>query len=164
MVGNVTVKLEGLRELDAAIGALAEEYGKASGKAVLRRVATKALQPMTETTRQLAPDDPATGGNDLKASYVVGTRLNKRQAAMVRKDQNKSTVTVYMGTNDPAGMQQEFGNVNHGPQPHIRPAFDQHKEGAIKIVADELGPEIEKTAARLAKRVAARAAKKAAKG
>lgn len=156
MVGKVTVKVEGLRELDAALGALAEEYSKASGKGVLRRVGIKALQPMAETTRQLAPDDPATGGKDLKTSYVVGTRLNKRQAAMARKDQNKSTVTVYMGTNDPAGLQQEFGNVNHGPQPHIRPAFEQHKDGAIKIVAAELGPEIEKTAARLARRRAAK--------
>lgn len=156
---SVTVKIEGLRELDAALGALAEEFGKASGKAVLRRVGIKALQPMAETTRSLAPDDPETGGDDLKSSYIVGTRLNKRQASMARRDQDKATVTVYMGTNDPAGLQQEFGNVNHGPQPHIRPAFDQHKMEAIEIVGKELGPEIEKTATRLAKRRAARAAK-----
>lgn len=156
---KTTYRIDGLKELDATLGALASEYGKASGKAVLRRVATKALEPMAETTRQLAPDDPATGGNDLKASYVVGTKLSRRQAIMARKDQNKSTVTVYMGTADPAGQQQEFGNVNHGPQPHIRPAFDEHKESAINIVAKELGPEIEKTAARLAKRRAAKAAK-----
>lgn len=156
---KTTVKFTGGRELDAALGALAAEYGKASGKAVLRRVGMKALQPMADTTNALAPDDPATGGNDLSGSYIVGTKLNKRQAALARKDQNKATVTVYMGTDDPAGLQQEFGNVNHGPQPHIRPAFAQHAEGAIKIVANELGPEIEKTAERLAKRRAAKAAR-----
>lgn len=156
---KVSVKVDGLRELDAAIGALAQEYGKANGKAVLRRVADKALQPMAEAARSLAPDDPATGSNDLKASITVGGKLNKTQAKIARKDQNKALVTRYMGTNDPAGLQQEFGNVNHGPQPFMRPAWDAHAEGAVKIVAQELGPEIKKTAARLAKRRAAKAAK-----
>lgn len=155
----IRMKIEGLSELDATLGALAAEYGKPAGKAVLRRVADKALQPMAETARQLAPDDPATGANDLKASIAVGGKLTARQARMARKDQNKATVTRYMGTADPAGVQQEFGNVNHGPQAFMRPAYEQHKHGAVKIVGKELGPEIEKTAARLAKRRAAKAAK-----
>lgn len=152
---KTTMRIDGLRELDAALG----ELPKAAAKAVLRRVGIKALQPMAETARSLAPDDPTTQGNDLKASITVGTKLNKRQSALARKDEGKAFVTVYMGTNDVAGIPQEFGTVNHGPQPFMRPAFDQHAEGAIKIVADELGPEITKTAARLAKRAAAKAAR-----
>jgi HK97 gp10 family phage protein len=156
---KTTMRVDGLRELDAALGALAAEYGKASGKAVLRRVGIKALQPMAETARSLAPDDPATPDPDLESSITVGTKLNKTQAKLARKDQDKALVTVYMGTNDVAGVPQEFGTVNHGPQPFMRPAFDADKEGAVKIVAQELGPEIERTAARLAKRRAAKAAK-----
>lgn len=156
---KTTVKVEGLSDLDAALGALAAEYGTAAGKGVLRRVGIKALQPMAETARGLAPDDPATGGNDLKNSITVGTKLNKRQAGLARKDQDKALVTVYMGTADPAGVPQEFGTVNHGPQPFMRPAWDSDKDGALKIVAGELGPEIEKTAARIAKRRAAKAAR-----
>lgn len=152
---RTTVRLDGLREIDAALG----ELPKASAKGVLRRVGIKALQPMAETARELAPDDPETGGNDLKNSIVVGTKLNARQKRMERKAEGKSFVTVYMGTNDPAGVQQEFGNVNHPPKSFMRPAFSQDAEGAIKIVADELGGEIDKTA----KRVAARGAKKAAR-
>jgi HK97 gp10 family phage protein len=161
---KTTVRVDGLRELDAALGALAEEYGKAAGKAVLRRVADQALQPMAEAARQLAPDDPDTQGRDLRASIAVGGKLTKRQAAIARKDQNKATVTRYMGTADVAGVPQEFGTVNHGPQAFMRPAFDQHALGAIDIVAKELGPEIEKTAARIAKRRAAKAAKAAGAG
>ncbi len=155
----VTMKFSGGPELDRALGALADEYGTASGKAVIRRVLDKALQPMAETARQLAPDDPATGSNDLKASITVGGKLTARQAKLARKDQNKALVTRYMGTADPAGVQQEFGNVVHGPQPFMRPALQQHKQEAIDIVAKEMGPEIVKTAARLGKRRAAKAAK-----
>lgn len=147
-------KIDGLRELDAALG----ELPKATAKGVLRRVAKKALQPMAETARSLAPDDPTTGANDLKASLIVGTKLNKRQARMARRDEGKAFVTVYMGTNDPAGVQQEFGNVNHGPQAFMRPAFARNARGTLDIVAKELGGEIEKTA----KRRVARLAKKAA--
>lgn len=151
------MRVDGLRELDATLRALAEEFGKPAAKAVLRRVADKALQPMAETARGLAPDDPATGGDDLKASITVGGKLTKRQAKLARKDQNKALVTRYMGTADEAGVPQEFGTVNHGPQPFMRPAFDQHTESTIRLVGTELGPEIEKTAARLAKRRAAKA-------
>lgn len=152
---RATFKIEGLRELDAALG----EMSKATAKAVLRRTGIKALQPMAESARGMAPDDPATGGKDLKNSISVGTKLNDRQKKMAKKDEGKAFVTVYMGTNDVAGVQQEFGNVNHGPQPFMRPAFEQNAEGAIKIVASELGTEIKKTAARAAKRAAAKAAK-----
>lgn len=156
---KTTVRVDGLKELDAALGALGAEFGKPAAKAVLRRIATKALTPMRDTAIALAPDDPATGGRDLKRSITIGTRLTKRQAREARKDQNKALVTVYMGTSDAAAIPQEFGTVNHGPQPFMRPAFDAHKEEAVNIVAKELGPEIERTATRLAKRRAAKAAK-----
>src|SRR5690606_26025660 len=104
------------RELDAALG----QMPKAAARGILRRAGIKALGPMAEKARQLAPDDPATSGNDLKASIKVGTQLNKRQRKLSRKRDDKSFVEVYMGTGDPAGVQQEFGNVNHGPQSFMR--------------------------------------------
>lgn len=153
---KVTTRVDGLRELDAMLG----QFPKATARGVLRRVGTKALQPMAETARRLAPDDPETNAKDLKASIVVGTKLTTRQARMAKKRDDKAFAEVHMGTADPAGVQQEFGNVNHGPQSFMRPAFQQDARGAIDIVAKELGGEIMRTA----KRRAARAAKKAAGG
>lgn len=158
---KAAVRIEGLTDLDNALGALAAEYGGRVGKAVLRRTGIKALQPMAEAWRDTAPDDPTTSAPDYKTSIVVGTRLNKRQRGLARKDQDKSTVTVYVGTNDPAGVQLEFGNAHQPPQPSGRPAFDQEARPTIDRVAKMLGPEIEKTAVRLAKRRAAKAAKAA---
>lgn len=149
------MRIDGLRELDAALG----ELPKATARAVLRRVGIKALQPMAEAARQLAPDDPATQGNDLKNSITVGTKLNKSQTRLNRKREDKSFAEVFMGPTVAHGVMQEFGTVNHGPQPFMRPAFTSSAEEAIRIVSGELGEEIEKTA----KRVAARAAKKSPK-
>lgn len=151
---KMTMRVDGLRELDAALG----QFTKATAKGVLRRVGRDALEPMADAARSLAPDDPETPDPDLESSITIGTRLNKRQASMAKRDEGKAFVTVYMGTNDPAGVQQEFGNENHGPQPFMRPAWDEKKLEALGIIKSTLGDEITKTA----KRVAARAAKKAA--
>lgn len=152
---KTTMRIDGLRELDAALGQLP----KAAAKGVLRRVGIKALQPMADTARQLAPDDPATGGNDLKNSITVGTRLNIRQTRLKKKRDDKSFQEVYMGPTVGHGLLQEFGTVSHAPQPFMRPAFSQHAEETIKIVAAELGDEIHKTAARRARSAAKKAAR-----
>jgi HK97 gp10 family phage protein len=162
MVGKVTVKVAGLRELDAALG----ELPKATAKAVLRRVGIKALQPVAERARELAPDDPETGGNDLRSSIGVGARLSPRQAKLNRKairtgEAEKYFQEVYAGAGPvPHAHLQEFGTAHHAPQPFLRPAWESGKAGVLETVKTELGGEIDKAA----KRVAARAAKKAAKG
>lgn len=153
-----TVKITGLRELEKALG----ELPKATGKNVLRRVLRKRAQPIADAARAMAPDDPATGGDDLRASIGVGTKLSPRQAKLHRKmfKSDRASVEMFVGAGpDPAAVQQEFGNVNHGPQPFMRPAWDGNKDALIEGIKDDLADEI----AKAAKRVAAKAAR-AAKG
>lgn len=148
----VTVKIAGLREMDAALG----ELSKAVARNTLIRVGKSALEPMAEVARALAPDDPNTGGQDLHRSINVGTNLTPRQKRLAKREP-KDFAAVYMGTADPAGVLQEFGTVNHGPQSFMRPAFSREAQGTIDRVAQGLKPEIEKAAAR----ARARALKKA---
>jgi HK97 gp10 family phage protein len=140
---TVTMKIEGLREMDAALG----ELSKAVAKNTLIRVGKAALEPMADVARGLAPDDPETGGNDLKHSITVGTKLNARQKRLAKKEP-KHFATVHMGTADPAGVPQEFGTVNHGPQSFMRPAFQQEAQSTIERVAKGLKPEIDKSVSR----------------
>jgi hypothetical protein len=150
----VTVKFEGGRELDRA---LAELGSKTLAKGVLTRVGKKRLQPIADRANQLAPDDPATPGG-LHESFIVGTKLNRRQAGLAKKA-GKDFVEVYAGTNDPAGVLQEFGTANHGPQPMLRPAWEEGKGDLLPGLADDIWTEIRKTAARQAKRLARKAAR-----
>lgn len=149
---NTSIHISGLRELDHALG----ELPKASARGVLRRIGLKALQPVADTMILLAPDDPTTNSRDLKDSITVGTKLSPRQAAKNRKIDGKSFVEVYAGvtTQAPHGALQEFGTVNHGPQPFARPAWESMKGRVLEIVKDDLGAEIIKTAKRVAKRAA----------
>ena len=148
---KTTVRVDGLKELDRALA----ELPRATGKNVLRRMLRKAAQPIADDMRAKAPDDPGTGGNDLRSSIGVGSRLGKRQAKLHRKmfKSDKASVEVFAGAGViPHAHLQEFGTVNHGPQPFARPAWDSNKGRALETIRNDLGDEIAKAAKRLAKK------------
>lgn len=155
----MTERVEGLSDLDFALG----ELPKATAKAVLRRVGLAALEPFVEDVKALAPVDadpessPKRPPGTLRDSYHAGTKLNKTQARMARKE-GKSFVEVYAGTNDPAGLQTEFGNAHQAAQPHARPAWDGSQRQVLENVKEGLGVEIEKARERLAAKARRRAA------
>ena len=159
-MARTTVRVEGLKELDAALAAL----GKATGRNVLRRVAVARLQPMADDARRRAPDDPKTGGNDLRHSIDVSTK-SAGYAARINRN-GKSEAEAYMGPAGhggakapPQGSLQEFGTVNHGPQPFMRTAWDSGKAALLDGIKDDLWAEVAKAAARQAKKAARLAAK-----
>lgn len=151
------VKIDGLRELEAALAGLP----RATGKNVLRRVLKTRAEPIAEAMRSMAPDDPETGGNDLRSSIALSTRLSKRQAGLHRKmfRNDKAAVEMFVGAGPlPQAHLQEFGTVHHGPQPFARPAWDGGQSAMLDGIAKDLWAEIEKAAARLTRKKA-RAAK-----
>ena len=148
---RVTVKMEGLADLERAL----MELPKATGKATLRRVLKKAAAPVEAAMVAKAPR--LTGA--LQISIRSGTKLTKRQQRFAKKE-GKSSSDIYVGTADPAGIPQEFGTFDQSAQPFARPAWEETQDGALVTIATELGGEIEKSRARLA----AKAARLAAKG
>ncbi|WP_435988536.1 HK97 gp10 family phage protein [Sulfitobacter sp. SH24] len=146
-----TVKLSGFSDLEREL----EKLTKAAGKGVLRRSLKKAAEPMAAMANAAAPKG-ATG--DYAQSFIYATKLNKRQSGKYRKmfRNDRAAVEGFVGTNDPAGIQQEFGNANHGPQPALRPAWDQDRQAMLERLSQALWSELEKSIAR--------ANRKAAKG
>ncbi|GLQ36749.1 hypothetical protein GCM10007908_03690 [Rhizobium albus] len=142
-----TVRISGLKELDRALG----ELPKAAAKATLRKVLTEAAEPMARAARRNAPKQDY----HLYESIDVSPRLNGRQRALHRKENSPTFVETFVGTNNPAGVQQEFGNERHAAQPFLRPAWDAEKKPTVERIANSLWTEIE----RMAKRVANKAAR-----
>ena len=152
------VRVDGLRELEKALA----DLPKATGKNVLRRVLRKRATPIADDMKAKAPDDPATGGMDLRNSIGVGTRLSKRQGKMHRKmfKSDKASVEMFVGAGPvPHAHLQEFGTAHHGPQPFARPAWDAGKGPLLDGLKDDLWQEIQKSAQRLARKAARQAAK-----
>lgn len=142
-----TAKVEGLKSLEAA---LLQIEKLTTRKSLGRRVLKKAGQPIADGANARAPQGPT---GKLGESYAVSTKLNKSQKRATRRER-KDDVLMYIGTNDPGGLQQEFGNVNHSSQPHFRPAWDSGKRGVLDTIKAELASEIMKTAQRQARRKA----------
>jgi HK97 gp10 family phage protein len=146
----VKVKLEGFKELDAALG----ELTKAAARGVLRRAGVKALEPIAVAASAMAPVE----SGKLQTSVGVGTKLTKRQSILHRKSvkDDKSSVEVFAGAGGLAqATQQEFGNFKDPAQPFLRPAWDAGKGRVLDDLKTELAAEIGKAA----KRAAAKAAR-----
>lgn len=145
------MKLEGFEDVLAGLF----ELKSSTAKSVGRRVLKAAVQPVADETNAAAPENAEDHtGARLKGSYAVTSRLNKSQARQARRE-GRDDVFMYVGTNNPAGQQQEFGNSNHGAQPHFRPVWDGRADTVLKDVTEGMKVEVAKSVAR-ARRKAAR--------
>lgn len=145
MAEILTVKIQ-TAGFDQALGQLKES----TAKNVLRRTGRKALEPFDQAWRDRAPH--LTGA--LEESGGVGSNLTRSQR---KEHERESFVEVFAGPGpNPQGVQQEFGNLNHPPQPFMRPAWEATKEQVLQGVIDNLGTEIMASA----KRAAAKAARR----
>lgn len=155
---SVKVRIDGLRDLRDGLNQLT----KATAKNVMRRVLKKRAQPIANHAESLAPVEHGT----LKQSVVVGTQLSRRQKRY-QKREHKDEVFVFVGPGPlKQATLQEFGTVNHDPQPYMRPAWDANKNRVLSDIKQDMAIEVNKSIARRQRREANKAAKaaKAAKG
>ncbi len=149
-------RIEGLKELDKALGQLP----RATGKNVLRRVARKALEPIIED----AKGKVHVIEGKLKGSLAVSTKLSFTQKALHKNmfPSEKSSVEVFAGAGPhnfvPQAIWEEFGVTRRGkrfgPHPFLRPAWDAGKMRALNNVKRDLWAEIKKAADRVARKKA----------
>ena len=150
-------RIEGLKELDKALGQLP----RATGKNVLRRVARKALKPIIADTKTKVRVDKG----ELRDSFAVSTKLSRRQAAIHKKlvRGDKSSIEMFAGAGAhvrvPQAITEEFGTVKQGPHPSLRPAWDAGKMRVLNDIKKDLWFEIKKAADRVARKKARAASK-----
>jgi HK97 gp10 family phage protein len=135
-------KLEGLRELEAALG----QMPKATARATVMRSLRQGGEPIARAARRLVPVREGT----LSESIDVSPTLAPSQ----RGDRKLvAPVEVHVGPGQmPQAITQEFGTYKEPAQPFMGPAWEAERMNALDIIGTSLGIEIEKTAARLAKK------------
>lgn len=151
-----TVKLEGFKEIEAELAKLGNPNQR---KASARRALRKSAQPMADLAQSMAPrGDTGT----LAPSISVGTKLSKRQRGLHRRmfRNDRAAVEMFVGAGPLSSAHtQEFGTINHGPQPFLRPAFDQEAKPMLERLKAELWDDIQKAVARAERRAARLAVK-----
>jgi len=152
-VSKQVFKVEGLKELDESLVALAEEFSERNAKNVLRGALKDGGQLVADAGEALAPRL----SGKLADSYTVGTKLSRRQK---RANKKESQIEIYVGpTPHPKSVQTEFGNSHQAPHPHLRPAFDGTWRSALDHIVSRTKERLEKTRKRLARKAEREAAK-----
>jgi len=169
---KVTVKVEGLRELRAAL----QQLSQATQKNVLLRVLKRRAEPVAERARQLVPVRVGT----LRQSIMVTTRARGAKPAQVAfaaamragatREEAGAAARAANRNNPAAGMAEvfvastnrryshmvEFGTENMAAQPYLRPAWDALKQQVLDGIAADIKAEIDKAVARVARKRAGR--------
>lgn len=146
-------KVEGLKELDAALVGLAEEFHPRNARNVLRGALKDGGQIIADAGEANAPRL----SGEMAESYTVGSKLSRRQKKLHKKE---SQIEVFVGpTPHPKSVQTEFGNAHQSPQPHLRPAWDGNVMRVLDLIIDRAKERLEKTRARLARKAERDAAK-----
>lgn len=145
---KMTIKTRGFKDIEAALAKIEKQ---STAKAVMRRALKKAAMPIAEMAERLAPEREG----DLQSSVSISTKLSARQKKLHRKmfRKDKAAVEMFVGAGPlSSAHNQEFGNEHHGPQPFMRPAWDQEGRKTLDRLGAEMWAEIEKQAKRTAKR------------
>jgi hypothetical protein len=146
---KVTMKVEGLRQCEAALTDLVNTTGvsRATGKNTLRRAMRFALEPVREGLRGAAP----VFRGRLKAGIDTSTQLSKRQRAQhVKQD----PVEMFVGARPHRQAHMtEFGTAHMPPQGWARKVVDALISTVVERFKSQLWLEIQRTAERHARKM-----------
>ena len=160
-----TISFKGGREIEAAFRALGNApAARRSGQ----RAVVKALEPIKETARRMAPDDPSTGaGKFLKEAIKTGPRKSRdkdRVWAAVGIDKSVDPPKDVARKNgkgsyrDPGvagvAVMQEFGTEKMAANPYLGPAWEQGRGELPEFLGRAVWADIEATAKRIARKQA----------
>jgi len=154
---SVTMKVEGLREIEQALA----ELPSSTAKGVARRSMKKELKPVADMANAFWP-----GSSDNVFQVTPRIRASQRRASLA--ENSRTTVNMFVGapggaTGTPEAHLIEFGTGprHHksgkfvgqvSPTPMLQPAWDANKGKLLEGLGKRLWDEIEKTVARRAKR------------
>lgn len=166
----MTVKISGLRELDAALA----QFKKSTARGVMNRALKKAAKPIAEQARADAPVDTGAlrdsigidvvrSGGAGKQAYADAMRdgATRSEAAAAARAANSNgsgaMATVRVAAKAPHAVFAEFGTRTKSGAMFLSGAMKSQRPAVLQVLKKELGTEIEKTA----RRIAARQSKKA---
>jgi HK97 gp10 family phage protein len=150
---GVSIKLEGIGEVDKALRALEIEFGdKMAQSKVLVPAVREALKPVLAQAKANAPKD----SGDLEKSLIIEarrpTRRDRRSKYVTQSDTVIAAVTTASGKklakmgikSDARAIAQEFGTANHPAQPYLRTALESNAQTTVNNLASILARRIEK--------------------
>jgi HK97 gp10 family phage protein len=151
----VSMKVQGLKELEASLIALNKEYGGKSAPQAMRPAIKAAMAPLQSELASNTPVD--TGALRDSASVKIGKPSKK----MVSNSAHYNSTTIIAGRvgwfwrTDSLwyeALAVEFGTQNKAGQHPLKNLFDSNNQEMLNTFKRTLGPAIEKKAKQLHKK------------
>lgn len=129
---TTSVQIKGLREIRDNLYRLP----KAVREGVVYGILEEHAKPIAEAAAGMAPVRTGRLSDSIRVS---------RTADGYKRERGVFSVFIGPGPEmSPRGFWQEFGTINHGPQPFMRPAWDGASGELAQSIADAFWQEIEK--------------------
>lgn len=166
------VTISGLKDVVDALRALPKELSGDRGGPV-RRALYKASKIIRDDAERRAPrltgnlaaniylyrDRNPRSSTGAAERFVIGVRTKKHRYSRTNLNRRLGRIGRFYRTRGDAYywwfVEFGIGNPNYPKQPFLRPAFEEHKSGAVSTFAAELGLEVE-AAARKVRRTTSR--------
>lgn len=159
-----TIQVTGLRELEAQLLAIGEEYGPKAAMSPVRRALGKAGKVVQATAQSRVHVKSGTlKENIIVTTYrkppegQIGVKVTVRAKAKGYKSNSRNVRSGKIGLDynfyGPLfyGSFLEFGTSHQPAYPYMRPAFEENKNMLPGLIKEELAKAIEATVRRLKK-------------
>ena len=157
---GVTIKLEGIGQVDQALKQLEEDFGSKTAQArVLVPAVREAMRPVLLDARQNAPEDTGDLNRSLLVEARRPTKRDRRSKYVTQTDTVIAAVTTASGKklakmgikSDARAIAQEFGTARHPAQPYLRPALEANAQSTVNRLGDILARRIQQFRAKMSK-------------
>lgn len=162
MADKTAIQFEGFFEFQQLLEQMEKDFGPKDSKAILRKTMRKAMQPVLQTAKILAPVDSGALVASLQIEARKPTRKDRRSKYVSASDVAIAQVTTAPGRklskkgipSDARAVANEFGTAKMPGKPFMRPALESQSAGVISLLGDNLKQELERYKARQARRAA----------
>lgn len=149
---KMNVQIDGLKELDAKLRRIADQFEDKAATGITKNALRKAARVVRDDAKRLVPVDQ---GN-VRDNIVVVTENAKNRPSDAPGDGPSALVTVRKfaksdGTPLYYARFLEFGTEKMSKKPFLRPAFDENKQSLPGIIRKSLADGIDKFVRKLPK-------------
>jgi HK97 gp10 family phage protein len=137
---DVTVKVEGLKEIEDALAAAGPKLARGAVVKALKKGGAVFLARAKARAPILAEATPNRRPGELRDAIAEVDRMDPRKQQGRARVGLKYNKAAKKGSQDPGvyGLFVEFGTKNMAAQPYMRPAFDEAKAEAESVFIAEI--------------------------
>lgn len=154
MAGELTVQVEGLRELERAWLQLSNDLGPARARTTANIPLRNAMRPVLAAIQANTPEDTGELRASARINFGRATRGEVSRGTLTRNDVAVARAGWFWRGRSLwfRALAVEYGTRLRAPGNVLRSALESRINSTVNILAQELGRRIEQRAARLARR------------